>query len=62
MSTEMETRPTSGRHADDRTSYMERWAERYPIGQRSVERTRLKQGKAKYRAHRDPLPAKPGKS
>ena len=59
MSTAVETAPKAGKHADDRTSYMERWAERYPHGQRSVERTRLKLGKAKYRAHRDPLPAKP---
>lgn len=52
----------TGRHADtSRVSYMERWAERYPHGQRSVEKTRLKLGKARYRANREPIEAKPAK-
>lgn len=46
----------AGLHSTGRTSYMEQWAERYQISQAAIERARLKQGKARHRAHRDPLP------
>ena len=48
--------PATGRRADtSRVSYLEHWAERYYRSQVAVERARLRQGKAKYRAHREPL-------
>lgn len=54
--------PTQGRRADtSRVSYMEHWAERYHRSQEAVERARLRKGKAKYRAHREPLAGKPAK-
>lgn len=54
--------PKQGRRADtSRTSYMEHWAERYHRSQEAVERARLRKGKAKYRAHREPLAGKPVK-
>lgn len=55
--------PIKGRHATDwaRRPYLDAWAERYPASQASVERGRLKQGKARHRAHRDPLPMKAGR-
>lgn len=59
---QIEAAPTAGRRADtSRTSYMERWAERYHRSQEKVERDRLRKGKAKYRAHREPLAGKPAK-
>jgi hypothetical protein len=47
-----------GRHAG-KASYLEGWAERYWRSQQAVERDRLRKGKARHRAHRDPLPGKP---
>jgi hypothetical protein len=38
-------------------SYRERWARRYWRSQAKIERDRLRKGKARHRAHRDPLPA-----
>lgn len=49
-----------GRRAG-KTSYLETWAERYWRSQQAVERDRLRQGKAKHRAHRNVLPGKPAK-
>lgn len=50
-----------GRHAGHGGSYLEQWAERYPVSQAAAERGRLKQGKARRRAHRDPLPVRAGR-
>lgn len=55
------TTPT-GKRAESRTPYLEAWAERYHRSQLAIERSRLKDGKAKHRAHRDPLPGKPAKA
>lgn len=49
----------TGRHADPHTPYMETWAERYWRSQQAIERSRLRTGMAKHRAHRDPIPGKP---
>lgn len=48
----------SGRRSSGRQSYLELWAKRYWRSQQAIERSRLLLGKAKYRAHRDPLPGK----
>lgn len=58
MSTTMTT--ATGKRAEARTPYLEAWAQRYHRSQLAIERARLKAGKAKHRAHRNPLPAKPG--
>lgn len=47
----------TGRRAAAGNSYLELWAARYWRSQAKIERDRLRRGKAKYRAHRDPLPA-----
>lgn len=44
----------AGKHAGDST-YLERWAKRYPTLQSKIEHARLKLGLAKHRAHRDLL-------
>ncbi len=49
---------TAGKHADVRVSYMDAWAKRYWRSQYGIERSRLRKGKAKHRAHRDELPIK----
>ena len=49
----------SGRRSDGSTPYLEGWAQRYWRAQQSIERGRLRQGKAKHRAHRDPIQGKP---
>lgn len=36
--------------------YAEAWAQRHPFGQSLIERDRLLKGKARHRAHRNPLP------
>lgn len=56
---QVEAAPSVGRRADtSRVSYMERWAERYYRSQEKIERDRLRKGKAKYRARREPLTGK----
>lgn len=52
----------TGKRAHARTPYLEAWAQRYHRSQIAVERARLKAGKAKHRAHRDPLPGKPAQA
>lgn len=46
----------TGRRSSGQASYREQWAARYWRSQAKIERDRLRKGKAKYRAHRDPLP------
>jgi hypothetical protein len=53
-----DTAKPRGRRAG-KSSYLEGWAQRYWRSQQAVERDRLRQGKARHRAHRDPLPGKP---
>lgn len=38
--------------------YAEGWAQRHPYAQGRIERDRLRKGKARHRAHRDPLPVR----
>jgi hypothetical protein len=57
LGTEPEPKP-QGRRADNRVSYMDTWAQRYWRSQANIERGRLLVGKAKHRAHREPLPVK----
>lgn len=45
----------AGRHSTGRYNYLERFAERFPNPQLKIERGRLKQGKAKHRAHQQIL-------
>jgi len=58
---EQEQPKMSGRRAAARDSYLDRWARRYWKSQEAIERDRLRKGKAKYRAHRDPFPGKAAK-
>ncbi|MDN5670056.1 MAG: hypothetical protein L0G87_16850 [Renibacterium salmoninarum] len=44
----------AGKHAGE-TTYLERWAKRYPNLQAKIERGRLNQGLAKHRGHRNQL-------
>ncbi|MBQ1443795.1 MAG: hypothetical protein IIZ13_08105 [Renibacterium sp.] len=44
----------AGKHAGE-TTYLERFARRYPKVQFKIERDRLKLGLAKHRAHRNQL-------
>lgn len=44
----------AGKHAGE-TTYLERFARRYPKVQFKIERGRLNQGLAKHRAHRNQL-------
>jgi hypothetical protein len=54
------TKPSQpGRRANATTPYLEAWAARYWRSQQAIERGRLRQGKAKHRAHREPIAAKP---
>ena len=48
---------TSGRRSNGHHSYLEGWAARYWKSQEAIERSRLRKGKARHRAHRDPIPA-----
>jgi hypothetical protein len=50
------TKP-QGRRANATTPYLEAWAARYWRSQQAIERNRLRKGKARHRAHRDPIPA-----
>lgn len=52
----------TGKRADERVSYLEGWAQRYHRSQLAIERSRLAKGKARHRAHRDPLPGKPAQA
>ncbi|MET4094600.1 hypothetical protein [Arthrobacter sp. UYCu712] len=61
LTTAPETTAT-GKRAEGRTPYLEAWAQRYHRSQLAIERGRLKAGRAKHRAHRDPLPGKPAKA
>lgn len=48
----------NGRRSNGHQSYLELWAKRYWRSQQAIERARLRDGKAKYRAHRDPIAGK----
>jgi len=47
----------SGRRASDTVPFGETFAERHRKAQAAIERNRLAVGKARYRAHRDPISA-----
>lgn len=47
----------SGRRAAGTVPYAETFAERHRKAQAAIERNRLDKGKARYRAHRDPVSA-----
>lgn len=47
-----------GRRANATTPYLESWAARYWRSQQAIERGRLRKGKAKHRAHREPITTK----
>ena len=49
----------AGRRALATTPYLEGWAKRYWRSQQKVERSRLREGKARHRAHREPIKTKP---
>lgn len=54
--------PATTRRREQQTegsSYFEGWAARYWRSQQKIERDRLRNGMARHRAHRDPLPGKP---
>jgi len=57
MSSISTTAQRGPRHSTGRSSYLEKWAQRYPNSQAKIERGRLRQGKAKHRAHRRLLKA-----